>query len=264
MLTRTDLDKMKKANDKISMVTAYDYASASILEKAGVDIILVGDSLGMVVLGYSSTIQVTLEDMLHHAKAVKRGAKDTLIVVDMPFMTYHISLEDSLKNAQRLFQETDSQALKIEGASTEVLTLIKRLANAGIPVVAHIGLTPQSVNVLGGYKVQGKDDTSKEKLIQDAKNIAEAGAIALVLECIPKELGKEITEAISIPTIGIGAGVHCDGQVLVYHDMMNYGVEKRPKFAKKYTDYSTNATEALTTFIKEVKEESFPSDAYSF
>lgn len=255
---------MKESNDKIAMITAYDYPAAKMAESADIDMILVGDSLGMVVLGYSSTVQVTMDDMIHHAKAVKRGAENTFMVVDMPFMSYHVSLEESIANAKRIFQQTNAQAIKIEGASAELLTLTKRLTDGGIPVVAHIGLTPQTVNVLGGYKVQGRDQETGRKLIHDAKALAAHGAIAIVLECVPKELGKMITEAIDIPTIGIGAGIHCDGQVLVYHDLLQYGVDRLPKFVKPYVDFNKLGEEGLKSYIEEVKQSTFPTDEYSF
>lgn len=255
---------MKQNNEKIAMVTAYDYPAAKIAQQANVDMILVGDSLGMVVLGYDSTIQVTVDDMIHHAKAVTRAAKDTFVVVDMPFMSYHISLEDGLKNAKRIFQETNAQSLKVEGASTEILHLVTHLTNAGIPVVAHIGLTPQSVNVLGGYQVQGKDQASAEKIIADAKALQASGAIALVLECVPKEVTKVITNQLEIPTIGIGAGSSCDGQVLVYHDLIQYGDNHLPKFVKVYENITEPILKALSTYVEEVKTASFPEEKHSY
>ncbi len=264
MLSTLDLQKMKQQNDKISMITAYDYPSARTAEEAGVDMILVGDSLGMVVLGYTSTIQVTIDDMIHHAKAVKRGAKDTFMVVDMPFMSYHISLEESLANARNIFQHTDAQALKLEGASSGVLNLTRHLTNAGIPVVAHLGLTPQTVNVLGGYKVQGRDKDTAKKLLEDARQVVDHGAIALVLECIPQDLAKIVTDELSIPTIGIGAGAHCDGQVLVYHDILKYGINRLPKFVKPYADFNVMGKEAISSYISDVKQGEFPLDAHSF
>lgn len=264
MLTRVDLQKMKEDNEKITMITAYDYPSAKMAQEADIDMILVGDSLGMVVLGYSSTIQVTVEDMIHHAKAVKRGADDTFIVVDMPFMSYHVSLEESLKNAREIFQKTDAQAIKLEGASKDVLHLTKHLTDAGIPVVAHIGLTPQTVNVLGGYRVQGRDKKDAERLLKEAKKLTDHGAIALVLECVPKELVTIITDSIEIPTIGIGAGVDCDGQVLVYHDILEYGVDRLPKFVKSYADFNKHGVEAIKSYINDVKTGVFPTDEYSF
>ncbi|MBP1949587.1 3-methyl-2-oxobutanoate hydroxymethyltransferase [Virgibacillus litoralis] len=264
MLSRMDLQKMKREEEQITMITAYDYPSAKLAEEAGIDMILVGDSLGMVMLGYDSTVKVTVNDMIHHAKAVKRGAKSTYIVVDMPFMSYHVSLEASLQNAQQIFQETDAQAVKVEGASEEVLLLVQRLTDAGIPVVAHLGLTPQSVNVLGGYKVQGKDKEAGEKLLHDAKQLAAKGAIALVLECVPKELAAIVTNTVSIPTIGIGAGVECNGQVLVYHDILKYGVDRLPKFVKPYADFNKVGTQAIESYISNVKDRTFPLDEHSF
>jgi len=264
MLSRDQFLKMKQNGDKITMMTAYDYPSAKTVEAANIDMILVGDSLGNVVLGYESTIEVTLDDMIHHASAVRRGADDTFIVVDMPFMTYNISIEDSLRNARRLFQQTKAHTLKLEGASQEVLELTSRLTEAGIPVVLHIGLQPQSVHVLGGYKVQGKSEESRKQLISDAKNAEKYGAMGVVLECIPKDLAKEITEIVQIPTIGIGSGVHCDGQVLVYHDVLLYGSERTPKFVKSYSDLNQITMDAIKDYITDVKEKAFPSDEHSY
>jgi len=264
MLTTTDLLKMKQSGEKITMITAYDYPSAKQVEAANADMLLVGDSLGMVVLGYNSTTKVTMDDMIHHAKAAKRGASNTFIVVDMPFMSYHASLEQSIFNATKLFQETDAQALKLEGASDEVITLTKRLAAGGIPVIAHLGLTPQTVNVLGGYKVQANDEAEVKQLINDAHKVVESGAIALVLECIPKEIGKLVSESISIPTIGIGAGADCDGQVLVYHDILQYGPSKFPKFVKNFADFNNVGVEALVKYVHEVKEGVFPQEEHTY
>lgn len=263
MLTRVDLQQMVKADKKIVMVTAYDYPSAMQAEQASVDMILVGDSLGMVVLGYESTVQVTVKDMIHHAKAVKRGAPNTFVVVDMPFMSYHVSIEESLKNAREIFQKTNAQALKVEGASEEVFTLTKRLTEAGIPVVAHLGLTPQTFNVLGGYRVQGRGKEGDE-LLEHAQKLEQLGAMALVLECIPKELAQRVTHSLSIPTIGIGAGVNCNGQVLVYHDVLTYGVHHLPSFVKRYEDFNKRGVEALQTYVSEVKKKQFPTDNHSF
>ncbi|MGM8211596.1 3-methyl-2-oxobutanoate hydroxymethyltransferase [Virgibacillus sp. W0430] len=264
MLNRIELQRMKENKEKITMVTAYDYPSAKQVEAAGVDLILVGDSLGMVVLGYTSTVHVTLDDMIHHTKAVKRGAKKTFTVVDMPFMSYHISLEQSLMNATKLFQETGAEAIKLEGASEAVLTLTKRLTEGGIPVFAHLGLTPQTVHVLGGYKVQGKDKASAEKLLEDAKQLEKNGAIGLVLECVPKELAEIVTSSLSIPTIGIGAGLNCDGQVLVYHDILRYGTDRLPKFVKPYAHVDDVSTKALQSYVAEVKNETFPTADQTF
>ncbi|QTM99633.1 3-methyl-2-oxobutanoate hydroxymethyltransferase [Sediminibacillus dalangtanensis] len=264
MLTVSHLQSMKDKGEKITMLTAYDYPSAKLAEQAGIDMLLVGDSLGMVVLGYASTVQVTIEDMIHHGKAVARGAGDTFLVVDMPFMSYHVSLENSLNNAKRIFQETNAHALKVEGATAETLRLIERMTAAGIPVIAHLGLTPQSVNVLGGFRVQGKDRLTAQRIWEEAQAVEKSGAAALVLECIPKELAEIITDSLSIPTIGIGAGQACDGQVLVYHDVLRYGVDRLPKFVKPYMDGNEDVTVSLKQYIEEVKSSRFPSDEHSF
>ncbi|AST92222.1 MULTISPECIES: 3-methyl-2-oxobutanoate hydroxymethyltransferase [Sutcliffiella] len=263
MKTSTDFLKMKKNSEKIVMLTAYDYPSAKIAEQAGVDVILVGDSLGMVVLGYDTTVPVTIEDMIHHTKAVKRGAPSTYIVTDMPFMTYHLSMEDTLRNAREIIQQSGAHALKLEGAGN-VIEKMDALNKAGIPVVAHLGLTPQTVGVLGGYKVQGKDIKSAKKLIEDAKKCEEAGAIALVLECIPMQLAKEVSESISIPTIGIGAGIDTDGQVLVFHDVVTYGVDRVPKFVKQYANMQEQALKGIESYVSETKNNIFPTREHSF
>lgn len=263
MKQTTDFLKMKENGEKIAVLTAYDFPAAKQAEKSGVDMILVGDSLGMVVLGYESTIPVTLEDMIHHGKAVRRGASDTFIVVDMPFMSYHLSVRDTLINGARIIQETSAHAVKVEGAD-EVLEGIEALTKAGIPVMAHLGLTPQSVAVLGGYKVQGKNAESARKLIEDAKKCEEAGAFAIVLECVPKQLAKEVSENLTIPTIGIGAGVHTDGQVLVYHDVLSYGVDRVPKFVKKYSNANEVMAQGLNAYVNEVKQGVFPQEEHSF
>ncbi|WLR43715.1 3-methyl-2-oxobutanoate hydroxymethyltransferase [Bacillus carboniphilus] len=263
MKTRTDFMNMKKEQEPIVMLTAYDYPSAQQAEKAKVDMILVGDSLGMVVLGYDSTIEVTMDDMIHHTKAVKRGAPNTFIVTDMPFMSYHISKEDSLKNATAIKQQSGASAVKLEGAG-QVLNIVQSLTNGGIPVVSHLGLTPQSVGVLGGYKVQGKDIQSAKQLLEDAIRCEEAGAIALVLECVPHQLATEISNQLTIPTIGIGAGVQTDGQVLVYHDMVGYGVPRVPKFVKQYVQVESTIVEAIEHFTTDVKNREFPEDKHTF
>lgn len=263
MKQTTDFLKMKRENEKVVMLTAYDYPSAKHAEQAGVDVILVGDSLGMVVLGYDSTIPVTMDDMVHHTKAVRRGAKDTFVVVDMPFMSYHLSVRDTLINGAKLIQETGANAVKVEGAD-DVIDHIKALTKSGIPVVAHLGLTPQSVGVLGGYKVQGKSASAARKLMEDAKKCEEAGAFLLVLECVPKQLAKEVSKALNIPTIGIGAGADADGQVLVYHDLLTYGVERVPKFVKQFTNLNIEAEQAIRSYVSEVKKGTFPEDSHSF
>ncbi|WP_226683570.1 3-methyl-2-oxobutanoate hydroxymethyltransferase [Sutcliffiella horikoshii] len=263
MKTTSDFLKMKKNKEKIAMLTAYDYPSAKLAEEAGVDMILVGDSLGMVVLGYESTVPVTVDDMIHHTKAVKRGASSTFVVTDMPFMSYHLSMENTLLNAKRIVQESGAHALKVEGGG-EVFHVISCLTSAGIPVVAHLGLTPQSVGVLGGYKVQGKDVESAKKMIQDARTAEEAGAMALVLECVPKQLAKDIAAQLTIPVIGIGAGVDVDGQVLVYHDVVKYGVDRVPKFVQSYVDSQELMKDGLQQYVHEVKENMFPKPEHSF
>lgn len=263
MKQTTDFLKMKENNEKIVMLTAYDYPSAKQAEQGGVDVILVGDSLGMVVLGYDSTIPVTMEDMIHHTKAVKRGAKDTFIVADLPFLTYHLSVKDTLINAGRLLQEAGAHAVKLEGAD-EVVEKIAALTKAGIPVCGHLGLTPQSVGVLGGYKVQAKDASKAKKLIEDAKHIEEAGAFAIVLECVPKQLAEEVSRSISIPVIGIGAGMDVDGQVLVYHDILGYGVDRVPKFVKQYHSVNPFMIESIQAYVYDVKNIQFPEDKHSF
>ncbi len=263
MKQTTDFLKMKETNEKIVMLTAYDYPSAKQAEQGGVDAILVGDSLGMVVLGYDSTVSVTMDDMIHHAKAVKRGAKETFIVVDMPFLTYHLSVKDTLINAGRLIQETGAHAVKLEGADA-VIEKILALTQAGIPVCAHLGLTPQSVGVLGGYKVQGKDAQTANKLIEDAKKCEAAGAFALVLECIPKQLAAEVSKSLSIPVIGIGAGMDVDGQVLVYHDILGYGVERVPKFVKQYHSANPFMIESIQAYAADVRNKRFPEEKHTF
>ncbi|NTU25347.1 3-methyl-2-oxobutanoate hydroxymethyltransferase [Bacillus tequilensis] len=263
MKTKLDFLNMKETEEPIVMLTAYDYPAAKLAEQAGVDMILVGDSLGMVVLGLDSTVGVTVADMIHHTKAVKRGAPNTFIVTDMPFMSYHLSKEDTLKNAAAIVQESGADALKLEGGEG-VFESIRSLTLGGIPVVSHLGLTPQSVGVLGGYKVQGKDEQSAKKLIEDSKKCEEAGAMMLVLECVPAELTKKITELLSIPVIGIGAGVNADGQVLVYHDIIGHGVERTPKFVKQYTQIDETIETAISGYVHDVRHRAFPEQKHSF
>lgn len=263
MKTTSDFLTMKANGEKIVMITAYDCPSAKYAEEAGVDMILVGDSLGMVVLGYDSTVQVTVDDMIHHAKAVRRGAKDTFMVVDMPFGSYHGDPNEALKTAVRMIQESGADALKVEGAG-EVLYVIKKLVYAGIPVVAHLGLTPQSVGVLGGYKVQGKTAEQAQELIEDALRCQEAGAMAVVLECIPHQLTKIVSKKLVIPTIGIGAGPEADGQVLVFHDLLRYGNHRIPKFAKEFANAGEQIQKGIEGYAKAVKEGSFPAPEHCF
>ncbi|MDF2556490.1 MAG: 3-methyl-2-oxobutanoate hydroxymethyltransferase [Bacillales bacterium] len=261
MKTVTDFYKMKENAEKISMITAYDFPSAKLVEKSGADILLVGDSLGMVVLGYDSTVPVTMDDMIHHSKAARRGAPNTFIVSDMPFGSYHISDSDTVRNSARFLQESNVNAIKLEGPFPDK---IKLLTAAGIPVVAHLGLTPQSVGILGGYKVQGKTASDAEKIMNDSIAVQEAGAIMLVLECVPKELSAHISKKLHIPVIGIGAGVDTDGQVLVYHDIIQYGIDRTAKFVKTYANVNAITEEALTHFVNDVKSGEFPSNEHSF
>lgn len=263
MKQTTDFLKMKQSNEKIVVLTAYDYPSAKLAEQGGVDIILVGDSLGMVVLGYDSTIPVTLEDMIHHTKAVKRGVKDTFIMTDMPFLSYHLSERDTVINAGRLMQEAGAHAVKLEGAD-EVIEHTAALTRAGIPVCSHLGLTPQTVGVLGGYKVQGKDAATAKKLLEDAKKCEAAGAFVLLLECVPRQLAEEVTKALSIPVIGIGAGLNVDAQVLVYHDILDYGVERVAKFVKQYDSLNPVILESIQAYAADVRSERFPEEKHSF
>ncbi len=263
MKQTVDFKKMKENGESVVMLTSYDYPSAKLAEDAGVDMILVGDSLGMVVLGYESTIPVTMADMIHHTKAVKRGARNTFVVTDMPFMSYHASIQDAMINGARLMQEASADAVKVEGAG-EVLNVIERLTQAGVPVIGHLGLTPQSVAVLGGYKVQGKEAADAQKLIQDAKAVEEAGAFALVLECVPRQLAETISAELTIPTIGIGAGSGTDGQVLVYHDLIGYGSHRVPKFVKQYMNVSGQIEDAIRSYVDEVRLKKFPEEKHSF
>ncbi|KRF63540.1 3-methyl-2-oxobutanoate hydroxymethyltransferase [Bacillus sp. Soil768D1] len=258
-----DFLKMKQNHEKIVMLTAYDYPSAKLAEQSGVDMILVGDSLGMVVLGYDSTIPVTVNDMIHHTKAVKRGAPDTFVVTDMPFMSYHLSLDETLKNAARIIQEGHADAVKVEGAD-DVVEKISALTKAGIPVIAHLGLTPQSVGVLGGYKVQGKDAEAAAQLVEDAKKCEAAGAIAIVFECVPYQVGELVTQNLAIPTIGIGAGAETDGQVLVYHDVISYGVDRVAKFVKVYGNANELISNSITSYVNDVKTKDFPTKEHTF
>lgn len=258
-----DFFAMKENGEKITVITAYDYPSAKNVEQAEADMILVGDSLGMVVLGYDSTVPVTMDDMIHHTKAVKRGAPDTFVVTDMPFMTYHGSVDETIQNARKIIQESGAHAVKLEGAG-EVVNKIARLTEAGAPVVAHLGLTPQSVGLTGSYKVRAKSAQEAQELMDNALAVEAAGAIALVLEAIPRQLAEKVSKALSIPTIGIGAGVETDGQVLVYHDIIGYGISRRAKFVKAYADIDERIEPALASYVKEVKAATFPEVKHSF
>ncbi|MFC0470258.1 3-methyl-2-oxobutanoate hydroxymethyltransferase [Halalkalibacter kiskunsagensis] len=263
MKTTASFMKMKEVKEKITMMTAYDAPGARLVEEAGIDMILVGDSLGMVVLGYDSTVPVTMDDMILHTKAARRGAQNTFIVADMPFLTYHSSLDDTFHHARRLLQEGGANAVKLEGAK-DVIETVRKLTTAGVPVMGHLGLTPQSVGVLGGYRVQGKDATSAKELLEDAKALESAGAFAIVVECVPEQVGAMLSAACDIPIIGIGAGVDTDGQVLVYHDVIGYGNVHVPKFVKSYTSVSPVIQKALKTYVHEVKQGQFPAKEHSF
>ncbi|WP_422784823.1 3-methyl-2-oxobutanoate hydroxymethyltransferase [Ruminiclostridium papyrosolvens] len=261
--TAASIQNQKRNGDKISMLTAYDYSTAKLMDEAGVNCILVGDSLGMVMLGYENTLAVTMEDMIHHTAAVSRGSKYAFIVADMPFMSYHTSVYDAVVNAGRLVKEGNAHAVKLEGGK-EVCPQIKAIVDAKIPLVAHLGMTPQSINAFGGFKVQGKDEAAAIKLIADAKAVEAAGATAVVLECVPAELSKIITHKLSIPTIGIGAGKYCDGQVLVYQDMLGIYSNIAPKFVKRYAEIGSEMKSAFGRYISEIKDSTFPQQEHSY
>ena len=253
----------KNNHTKLAMLTAYDYSTAKLQDEAGIHGILVGASLGNVILGYEDTISVTMEDMIHHGAAVARGAKNALVVVDMPFMSYQTSVYDAVVNAGRLMKEGRANAVKLEGG-VSVCPQIKAITDAGIPVMAHLGLTPQSINAFGGFKVQGKNEAAARKLIDDAKAVEEAGAFALVLECVPAKLAKIISEQLTIPTIGIGAGAGCDGQILVYQDMLGMFSDYTPKFVKRFAEVGSVMKEAFANYIKEVQAETYPAEEHTF
>lgn len=258
-----DFLEKKKAGEKITVLTAYDYSTAKIVDQAGIDCILVGDSLGMVMLGYENTLQVTMEDMLHHTKAVSRGTKSAFVIADMPFLSYHITTEEAVRNAGRFIQEANAHCVKLEGGK-EMVDTIKAIIRAQIPVVGHLGLTPQSVNMFGGFKVQGKSEAQAKKLLKDALLLEEAGVLAIVLECVPADLATLISEKLSIPTIGIGAGSGCDGQVLVIQDMLGMYSDFTPKFVKKYENLNEKIQNAVKEYIRETKDSTFPTLEHSF
>ena len=262
-VTVPEIKKMKQRGEKITALTAYDYSFARILDGAGIDILLVGDSLGSVIQGQGSTLPVTLEEMIYHTKAVVRGRKRALVVADMPFLSFQVSLEEAKRNAGRFLQEAGAEAVKIEGG-VHFLETIEAIVRMGIPVMGHVGLTPQSVHRFGGYKVQGKEKEEREAILQDALAVEEGGAFSVVLEGIPLDLAQEITRRLSIPTIGIGAGIHCDGQVLVVHDMLGLFDIYTPKFVKQYVDLKGVMTDAVKNFIAEVREGKFPDEGHSF
>ncbi|MBC8061907.1 MAG: 3-methyl-2-oxobutanoate hydroxymethyltransferase [Clostridiaceae bacterium] len=253
----------KKQGNKLSMLTAYDYSMAKLIDDSGINGILVGDSLGMVCLGYKDTLSVTMEDMIHHTKAVTRGTQNALVVADMPFMSYQTSVYDAVKNAGRLVQEAGAQAIKLEGGAT-VCEQVAAIVKAQIPVMGHIGLTPQSVNMFGGFKVQGKGEIAAKQIIEDAKKLEAAGVFAIVLEGIPYKLAELITKSVSVPTIGIGAGPSCDGQILVYQDMVDIYPGKKPKFVKTYANVGEIMTGAFKAYIEEIEHGTFPAKEHCF
>jgi 3-methyl-2-oxobutanoate hydroxymethyltransferase len=254
---------MKERSEPIAVLTAYDYPSAKLADEAGVDVLLVGDSLGMVVLGYESTIPVTVDDMIHHTKAVTRAAKRSFVLADMPFLSYHGSLDTTLRHAARMMQEGLAKAVKMEGGA-EIAATVEACTRAGVPVMGHIGLTPQAVHQLGGYKLQGRQPEQAAKLLDDALALAQAGAFAVVLEMVPEPLARLISERLTVPTIGIGAGRGCDGQVLVYHDMLQYGSPLAPKFVKPFATLGETAVQAIGEYVKEVKNRTFPAESHVY
>lgn len=253
----------KQKGEKICLLTAYDYSTARLMDEAGINGILVGDSLGNVMLGYEDTISVTMEDMIHHGVAVARGAKNALVIIDMPFMSYQTSVYDAVVNAGRLMKEGRASAIKLEGGS-EVCPQIKAITAASIPVMAHLGLTPQSINAFGGFKVQGKSEAAARKLLEDARAVEEAGAFAVVLECVPAKLAKMVSESISIPTIGIGAGKGCDGQILVYQDMLGMYSDFTPKFVRRFATVGETMKAAFAEYCKSVQDGTFPAPEHEF
>ena len=262
-VTIRELKSMKARGEKIAMITAYDYTSAMIVERAGIPIILVGDSLGHVVMGHDSTLPVTMEDMVHHIKAVVRGTEKVHVVGDMPFMSYQADAADAIRNAGRLLKEGGCQSVKLEGGRY-IADTVRKIVGAGVPVMGHLGLTPQAVNQLGGYRIQGRTTKAAVELIDDSKALEDAGAYALVLEGVPMQLAQMITERLAIPTIGIGAGVHCDGQVQVFHDLLGLFDDFTPKHARKYANLSETIQDAVSRYVGDVRAETFPTDKESF
>jgi 3-methyl-2-oxobutanoate hydroxymethyltransferase len=262
-VTVHDLRSFKERGERFAMLTAYDYLSAQVLDDADIPVLLVGDSLGMVVLGYDSTVPVTVEEMLHHTRAVRRGASRALVVADMPFMSYQASAEDGMRNAARFLKEAGAGAVKLEGAGP-VVDLTARLTSVGVPVMGHLGLTPQSVNQFGGFKVQGRADADADRIAQQARELAEAGAFAIVLECVPADLGRRVTGEIAIPTIGIGAGPATDGQVLVFHDVMGLTGGRLPRFVKAYADLRGTITDAAKAYQAEVASGDYPGPEHTY
>jgi 3-methyl-2-oxobutanoate hydroxymethyltransferase len=263
-VTTTSLREMKRRGERIAALTAYDYLFARLVDEAGTDVVLVGDSLGHVVLGYDSTVPVTLDDMIHHARAVRRGVRRALVVVDLPFLTYHVSREDALRNAGRVLQETGAAAVKLEGGSPEIVETVRALVRAGIPVMAHLGFTPQSVNVIGGSRVQGRGEGGREKLIAEARALEDAGAFCCVLELVPGDVASAVTERLSIPTIGIGAGIGCDGQVLVLHDMLGLNEDFTPRFLRRFGELGQATRAAVGDYVSAVRAGEYPAAEHTF
>lgn len=261
--TVTTFKDAKKQGKKLTMLTAYDYSTAKLFDEAGVDSMLVGDSLGMTMLGYDSTLPVTMEDMIHHTKAVVRGAKNALVVGDMPYMSYHLSVQQAVENAGRFIKEAGAQAVKLEGGAA-FCPEIEAMTRASIPVVGHLGLTPQSINAFGGFKVQGKSEEAARKIIEDAQALEAAGAFAIVLECVPAKLAEIITAKVAVPTIGIGAGAGCDGQVLVYQDMLGMYDNFTPKFVRKFAEVGTLIKQGVQAYCAAVQDSSFPAAEHTF
>jgi 3-methyl-2-oxobutanoate hydroxymethyltransferase len=258
-----DLREMKRRGEKIAVLTAYDYLFARLVDGAGVDVVLVGDSLGQVILGLDTTLPVTLDDMIHHARAVRRGVERALLVVDLPFLTYQVSREDAVRNAGRVLQETCAQAVKLEGGTESIAATVRAMVEAGIPVMGHLGFTPQSVNVIG-VKVQGRGDEHRRRLIDEARRLEDAGAFSIVLELMPGDLAEEITAAVSVPTIGIGAGAGCDGQVLVLHDMLGLNTDFKPRFLRRFAEVGQAAADGVGAYVRAVKGGEYPGAEHTF
>lgn len=258
------LHELKKKKEKITALTAYDYPTAKILDDCGVDIILVGDSLGMVMLGYETTLPVTMDEMIHHTKAVTRARKRAMVIGDMPYLSFHLSLKDSVMNAARFIKEAGADGVKLEGASPQRLMLVEALVEAEIPVMGHVGLTPQSIRKIGGFKVQGTEEEKAEAIYRGALELEKAGAFAVVLESVPQELAREITRSLKIPTIGIGAGPDCDGQILVIHDLLGFTTGYMPKFVKRYADLAEIISRAVNDYISDVRQNRYPEDQHSY
>ncbi|HEX2188436.1 MAG TPA: 3-methyl-2-oxobutanoate hydroxymethyltransferase [Longimicrobiaceae bacterium] len=263
-VTTTTLREMKRRGEKVAALTAYDYLFARLVDEAGADVVLVGDSLAQVVLGYDSTVPVTLDEMIHHARAVRRGVRRALLVVDLPFLTYQVSLEDAVRNAGRVLKETGAAAVKVEGGSPEMADTIRTLVRVGIPVMAHLGFTPQSVNTLGGTRVQGREEGGRERLLTEARAVEAAGAFSVVLELVPGPVAAAVTEALSIPTIGIGAGVGCDGQILVLHDMLGLYEDFKPRFLRRFAELAETTRSAVGDYVGAVRSGEYPAPEHTF